>query len=239
MLGGPGLVVLGGDDVGSLEIAIGFGAAIGLAIGRDRRCREPDVQPRTVVRPHDLTARSSGRLGGADRRRCLRSAPDLRAQRHRPVRHRHHRMATLRRCRSRRRPRPPSHRLQRTGRGRRGRVRDWRDRHRGALVVDQPAALERCDGRLHRRRLHRRHAVAAGHLGRRHQPGAQSGDGDLRRHRPERTRARCGCSCSSPIASAFAGLLVWLAIDDATIDDTVFDDTVLEDVSDAVQELVD
>jgi aquaporin Z len=37
-----------------------------------------------------------------------------------------------------------------------------------------------------------------------------------------------------PIAAAFAGMLVWLAIDDATIDDTVFDDTVLEDLTDAV-----
>ena len=37
-----------------------------------------------------------------------------------------------------------------------------------------------------------------------------------------------------PVAAAFAGVLVWLAIDEATIDDTIFDDTVLEDLSDAV-----
>jgi aquaporin Z len=37
-----------------------------------------------------------------------------------------------------------------------------------------------------------------------------------------------------PIVAAFAGVLVWLAIDDATIDDTVFDDSILEDLSDAV-----
>lgn len=37
-----------------------------------------------------------------------------------------------------------------------------------------------------------------------------------------------------PIVAAFTGTLVWLMIDDATIDDTVFDDTILEDVSDAV-----
>jgi aquaporin Z len=37
-----------------------------------------------------------------------------------------------------------------------------------------------------------------------------------------------------PVVAAFAGMSVWLAIDDATIDDTVFDDTILEDVSDAV-----
>lgn len=37
-----------------------------------------------------------------------------------------------------------------------------------------------------------------------------------------------------PILAAFGGTLVWLAIDDATIDDTVFDDTFLEDASDAV-----
>lgn len=37
-----------------------------------------------------------------------------------------------------------------------------------------------------------------------------------------------------PVVAAFAGLLVYLAIDDATIDDTVFDDTVLEDLSDTV-----
>ncbi len=37
-----------------------------------------------------------------------------------------------------------------------------------------------------------------------------------------------------PIVAAFAGMLVWLAIDDATIDDTVFDDTILEDISDTV-----
>jgi aquaporin Z len=37
-----------------------------------------------------------------------------------------------------------------------------------------------------------------------------------------------------PIVAAMAGVLVWLAIDDATIDDTIFDDTILEDISDAV-----
>jgi aquaporin Z len=37
-----------------------------------------------------------------------------------------------------------------------------------------------------------------------------------------------------PIASAFAGMLVWLAIDDATVDDTIFDDTILDDAADAV-----
>ena len=37
-----------------------------------------------------------------------------------------------------------------------------------------------------------------------------------------------------PIISAFAGMLVWLLIDDATIDDTVFDDSFLEDVSEAI-----
>lgn len=37
-----------------------------------------------------------------------------------------------------------------------------------------------------------------------------------------------------PLVAAFAGTLVWLMIDEAEIDDTVFDDTFLEDVSDAV-----
>ncbi len=37
-----------------------------------------------------------------------------------------------------------------------------------------------------------------------------------------------------PVLAAFAGTLVWLMIDEATIDDTVFDDSFLEDVSDAV-----
>ena len=37
-----------------------------------------------------------------------------------------------------------------------------------------------------------------------------------------------------PIVAAFAGMLVWLAIDDATIDDTIFDDTILEDLTDTV-----
>ena len=37
-----------------------------------------------------------------------------------------------------------------------------------------------------------------------------------------------------PVVAAFAGTLVWLAIDDATIDDTIFDDSVLEEVADAV-----
>jgi aquaporin Z len=37
-----------------------------------------------------------------------------------------------------------------------------------------------------------------------------------------------------PAFAAIAGTLVWLAIDDATIDDTVFDDTILEDVTDAI-----
>lgn len=37
-----------------------------------------------------------------------------------------------------------------------------------------------------------------------------------------------------PVAAAFAGTLLWLLIDDATIDETVFDDTFLEDAADAV-----
>lgn len=42
-----------------------------------------------------------------------------------------------------------------------------------------------------------------------------------------------------PMVASFGGMLVWLGIDDATVDDTVFDDTVLDDVADAVDELVD
>ena len=42
-----------------------------------------------------------------------------------------------------------------------------------------------------------------------------------------------------PVLAAFAGTLVWLMIDDATIDETVFDDTFLEDASDAVTHDVD
>ena len=42
-----------------------------------------------------------------------------------------------------------------------------------------------------------------------------------------------------PILAAVGGLMVWLAIDEATIDDTVFDDTVVESVSDAATDLVD
>lgn len=37
-----------------------------------------------------------------------------------------------------------------------------------------------------------------------------------------------------PVVAAFVGLIAYLAVDDATIDDTVFDDTVLETVTDAV-----
>lgn len=37
-----------------------------------------------------------------------------------------------------------------------------------------------------------------------------------------------------PLVAAFAGLVAYLAIDDSTIDETVFDDTIVEDVSDAV-----
>ena len=37
-----------------------------------------------------------------------------------------------------------------------------------------------------------------------------------------------------PIVAAFAGTLIWLAIDEATIDDTIFDDSFLEDAADAV-----
>ncbi len=37
-----------------------------------------------------------------------------------------------------------------------------------------------------------------------------------------------------PAVAAFAGTLVWLVIDDATIDDTIFDDTVLEDLVDEI-----
>jgi len=42
-----------------------------------------------------------------------------------------------------------------------------------------------------------------------------------------------------PLVASFAGTLVWLAIDDATIDDTIFDDTILEDAVDEVTELLD
>lgn len=41
-----------------------------------------------------------------------------------------------------------------------------------------------------------------------------------------------------PVLAAVAGLMVWLAIDEATIDDTVFDDTVVESVTDAATDLV-
>lgn len=37
-----------------------------------------------------------------------------------------------------------------------------------------------------------------------------------------------------PLIAAFAGVLTYVAIDDSTIDDTVFDDTILEQASDAV-----
>lgn len=37
-----------------------------------------------------------------------------------------------------------------------------------------------------------------------------------------------------PIVAAFAGLLVWLAISESTVDDTVFDDSVLESAADLV-----
>jgi aquaporin Z len=37
-----------------------------------------------------------------------------------------------------------------------------------------------------------------------------------------------------PAVAAFVGLVAYLAIDDATIDDTVFDDTILEDITDSV-----
>ena len=42
-----------------------------------------------------------------------------------------------------------------------------------------------------------------------------------------------------PILAAVAGLLIWLAIDEATIDSTVLDDTVFESVSDAATRLTD
>ena len=42
-----------------------------------------------------------------------------------------------------------------------------------------------------------------------------------------------------PILAAFVGTLVWLAIDEATVDDTVFDDTFVDDAADAVGDLVD
>ncbi|MCB0968175.1 MAG: aquaporin [Ilumatobacter sp.] len=42
-----------------------------------------------------------------------------------------------------------------------------------------------------------------------------------------------------PLIASFGGMLVWLGIDDATVDDTVFDDTILDDAADAIDELVD
>ena len=37
-----------------------------------------------------------------------------------------------------------------------------------------------------------------------------------------------------PVVAAFAGLLVWLSIDEASVDDTIFDDTLVESAVDAV-----
>ncbi|MDW3214811.1 MAG: aquaporin [Ilumatobacteraceae bacterium] len=37
-----------------------------------------------------------------------------------------------------------------------------------------------------------------------------------------------------PLLASFAGTMIWLMIDDATIDDTLFDDSFLEDAADAV-----
>ena len=42
-----------------------------------------------------------------------------------------------------------------------------------------------------------------------------------------------------PLVASFGGMLVWLGIDDATVDDTVFDDTILDDAADAIDEFVD
>lgn len=42
-----------------------------------------------------------------------------------------------------------------------------------------------------------------------------------------------------PLLAAVGGLFVWLAIDEATVDDTVFDDTTVETVADAAARLVD
>ena len=36
-----------------------------------------------------------------------------------------------------------------------------------------------------------------------------------------------------PIVAAFGGLLIWLAIDEATIDETILDDTFVESATDA------
>lgn len=37
-----------------------------------------------------------------------------------------------------------------------------------------------------------------------------------------------------PLVAAVAGLFIWLAVDDSTVDDTVFDDTIIEDAVDSV-----
>lgn len=42
-----------------------------------------------------------------------------------------------------------------------------------------------------------------------------------------------------PLVAAFTGTMIWLVVDEAEIDDTVFDDTLLDDAADAVAELVD
>ena len=49
MLGGPGLIVLGGDDIGPLGVAVGFGLAIAISIGVIGAVANPDVQPGAVV----------------------------------------------------------------------------------------------------------------------------------------------------------------------------------------------
>ena len=43
MLGGPGLLVLGGDDLGPLGVALGFGLAMAISIGV---IGSPGVMPR-------------------------------------------------------------------------------------------------------------------------------------------------------------------------------------------------
>ena len=64
MIGGPGLIVLGGD-VGRVGVALGFGLVDGDRDRGDRCRRQPDVQPGAVVRTLDLESRADRPTGSA------------------------------------------------------------------------------------------------------------------------------------------------------------------------------
>ncbi len=92
MLGGPGLMIVGGDDIGTLGVALGFGVSIAIAIGVIGAVANPMFSLALWfsrgITGRELFADWVGQFVGG----VVRCCADLRPQRHDPVHDRHERV---------------------------------------------------------------------------------------------------------------------------------------------------